>query len=165
MTFTVKLANPPAPVTPPDSYTFTQRQSQITMLVCRGLSNSAIAETLDLAERTVKAHLGSLYSRLGFPLATRNKRILLAQAVMGGERGTSDINIPVLTPRQRRLISEITEARSNREIAVTLGTTEQVVKNYLRDVYDKTGSSNRLELTLWSIRSDIRHSEQAADVA
>jgi DNA-binding NarL/FixJ family response regulator len=32
-----------------------------------------------------------------------------------------------------------------------MGTTEQVVKNHLRSVYDKTGVSDRLELALFTI--------------
>ena len=32
-----------------------------------------------------------------------------------------------------------------------LATTEQVIKNYLRSIYDKTGVSDRLELALFTI--------------
>jgi len=39
----------------------------------------------------------------------------------------------------------------NREIGMRLGTTEQVIKNYLRSIYDKTGVSDRLELALFTI--------------
>ena len=41
------------------------------------------------------------------------------------------------------------------EIAQRLGTTEQVIKNYLRSVYDKTGVSDRLELALFTIHHKI----------
>ncbi len=37
----------------------------------------------------------------------------------------------------------------NKDIAAEIGTTEQVVKNYLRKVYDKLGVSDRLELALY----------------
>ena len=36
----------------------------------------------------------------------------------------------------------------NKEIATQLGTTEQVIKNYLRNVYDKIGVSDRLEMCI-----------------
>ena len=36
----------------------------------------------------------------------------------------------------------------NKEIAYQIGTTEQVIKNYLRKIYDKLGVSDRLELAL-----------------
>ncbi len=37
----------------------------------------------------------------------------------------------------------------NREVAQQIGTTEHVVKNYLRIIYDKLGLWNRVELALW----------------
>jgi hypothetical protein len=39
----------------------------------------------------------------------------------------------------------------NKEIALRVGTTEQVVKNYLRKVYDKLGVADRLELALYCL--------------
>ena len=43
------------------------------------------------------------------------------------------------------------KTRESGEIASEIGTTEQVVKNYLRKVYDKLGVSDRLELALYCI--------------
>ena len=40
------------------------------------------------------------------------------------------------------------EGLTNREIAKIIGTTEQVVKNYLRTALDKLGVWSRLELAL-----------------
>lgn len=37
----------------------------------------------------------------------------------------------------------------NAEVGAALGTTEHVVKNYLRRIYDKLGLWNRVELALW----------------
>jgi len=51
----------------------------------------------------------------------------------------------------------------NREIAIRLKTTEQVIKNYLRSVYDKTGVSDRLELALFTIHHRVL-AAAAADV-
>jgi DNA-binding NarL/FixJ family response regulator len=41
------------------------------------------------------------------------------------------------------------EGHTNPEIALTLGTTEQVIKNHLRNVFDKLGVWTRLELALY----------------
>jgi DNA-binding NarL/FixJ family response regulator len=41
------------------------------------------------------------------------------------------------------------EGLMNREIAKLIGTTEQVVKNYLRTAFDKLGVWSRLELALY----------------
>jgi DNA-binding NarL/FixJ family response regulator len=43
----------------------------------------------------------------------------------------------------------------NKEIALRLGTKEQVVKNYLRSIYGKTGVSDRLELALFATHNRI----------
>src|SRR2546423_13246860 len=56
-----------------------------------------------------------------------------------------------LTPKELRIVALIVQGFKNKEIAVQLGTTEQVIKNYLRNVYDKIGVSDRLELALFTI--------------
>jgi DNA-binding NarL/FixJ family response regulator len=56
-----------------------------------------------------------------------------------------------LTPKEMQIVALISEGCKNKEIAARLGTREQVVKNYLRNIYDKTGVSDRLELALFTI--------------
>ena len=56
-----------------------------------------------------------------------------------------------LTPKELKIVALIVQGFKNKEIATQLGTTEQVVKNYLRNVYDKIGVSDRLELALFTI--------------
>jgi DNA-binding NarL/FixJ family response regulator len=51
--------------------------------------------------------------------------------------------------REQLIIQRVAEGCKNREIAVSLGTTEHMVKNYLRSIYDKLGLWNRVELALW----------------
>jgi hypothetical protein len=43
----------------------------------------------------------------------------------------------------------------NKEVAYQIGTTEQVVKNYLRKIYDKLGVADRLELALYCLHNKI----------
>jgi len=56
-----------------------------------------------------------------------------------------------LTPREQIIVGYIVQGWKNRQIADAIGTKEQVVKNYLRSIYDKTGASDRLELALFTL--------------
>ncbi|MGC2636272.1 MAG: response regulator transcription factor [Acidobacteriaceae bacterium] len=56
-----------------------------------------------------------------------------------------------LTPKELKIVALIVQGCKNKEIAMRLCTTEQVIKNYLRSIYDKTGVSDRLELALFTI--------------
>jgi DNA-binding NarL/FixJ family response regulator len=70
-----------------------------------------------------------------------------------------------LTPKELKIVALIVQGFKNREIANLLGTTEQVVKNYLRNVYDKIGVSDRLELALFTIHHRILAEAAAASAA
>jgi DNA-binding NarL/FixJ family response regulator len=60
-----------------------------------------------------------------------------------------------LTPKELKIVALIVQGCKNKEIAIRLTTTEQVIKNYLRSIYDKTGVSDRLELALFTIHHRI----------
>ncbi len=64
--------------------------------------------------------------------------------------------IDTLTPRERAIISCLTQGWRNRDIAQHLTITEQTVKNHLRSVYDKVGVSDRLELVLYAIHQRLK---------
>jgi two-component system, NarL family, nitrate/nitrite response regulator NarL len=67
---------------------------------------------------------------------------------------------PRLSPKEMAIITCITQGKRNKEIAFQLGTTEQVIKNYLRKIYDKLGVSDRLELALYCLHNKIIQSDQ-----
>jgi DNA-binding NarL/FixJ family response regulator len=56
-----------------------------------------------------------------------------------------------LTPKEMQIVALIVQGCKNKDIATQLGTKEQVIKNYLRSIYDKSGVSDRLELALFTI--------------
>ena len=55
----------------------------------------------------------------------------------------------VPSEREYRIIELVAQGLKNRDVANEVGTTEHVVKNYLRVIYDKLGLWNRVELALW----------------
>ncbi len=70
-----------------------------------------------------------------------------------------------LTPKELKIVALIVQGYKNKDIASQLGTTEQVIKNYLRNVYDKIGVSDRLELALFTIHHRILAEAAAATTA
>ncbi|HUK25428.1 MAG TPA: response regulator transcription factor [Terriglobales bacterium] len=64
-----------------------------------------------------------------------------------------------LTPKESMIVSCVTQGMKNKEIALRVGTTEQVVKNYLRKVYDKLGVADRLELALYCLNNRVGGAE------
>jgi len=56
-----------------------------------------------------------------------------------------------LSEKEMLIISGVTQGLKNKDIAREIGTTEQVVKNYLRKIYDKLQVLDRLELALYSM--------------
>ncbi len=75
---------------------------------------------------------------------------------------TNPKNQPRLNQKEMLIIAGITQGKRNKEIAYQLGTTEQVVKNYLRKIYDKLGVSDRLELALYCLHHQLH--KRAAEV-
>jgi DNA-binding NarL/FixJ family response regulator len=72
-----------------------------------------------------------------------------------GVRPTSSRPKVQLTPKESLIVSCVTQGMKNKEIALRVGTTEQVVKNYLRKVYDKLGVADRLELALYCLHNRV----------
>jgi len=70
-----------------------------------------------------------------------------------------------LTPKESLIVSCVTQGMKNKEIALRVGTTEQVVKNYLRKVYDKLGVADRLELALFCLNNRVIDGEGKAGEA
>ena len=70
---------------------------------------------------------------------------------------------PALSQKEVAIITCITRGMRNKEIAFQIGTTEQVIKNYLRKIYDKLGVSDRLELALYCLHHQLlKHYPQQA---
>jgi DNA-binding NarL/FixJ family response regulator len=60
-----------------------------------------------------------------------------------------------LTARELDVVSAIVSGFTNREIAGKFSISEQTVKHHLRNIFDKVGVSNRLELALFAINHQL----------
>lgn len=64
---------------------------------------------------------------------------------------TEEIPASRLTPTEKQIVAHVAHGDSNRKIGKMLGTSEGVIKNNLRNIFDKTGMNSRLELALWAL--------------
>lgn len=59
------LHAPPAVATPPGDSALTEREHEVLQAAAKGDRNKEIAYKLGISERTIKAHLASIYQKLG----------------------------------------------------------------------------------------------------
>jgi DNA-binding NarL/FixJ family response regulator len=77
----------------------------------------------------------------------------LAQAVR--QVGTHKEKPYGLTAREIEIVEAIIAGDSNRDIAARLNISLQTVKHHLTSIFDKTGTSSRLELALFALRQGV----------
>src|SRR6266478_8814567 len=63
----------------------------------------------------------------------------------------------LLTKREEELVQLVAEGLTNRDIARQLNLAEHTVRNYLFRIFNKLGTSNRLELALYVIKQRDAH--------
>jgi len=124
------------------------REQQVIDLLLRGYQDSAIAQELGIARRTVKLNMNNLFRK--FAIWDGVKRVKLA-VLLSQQQLYSAQAAAGLSEAECRLVQMLTDGLTNLDIAKALGTSEQVVKNKLRVVYDKVGLGSRLELALWYV--------------
>jgi DNA-binding NarL/FixJ family response regulator len=125
---------------------------------CRGI---LIAENAEQLAETTEQRFDGVVNRA----VTGAELIDCVRKVARGQRCIHRANLAVmqvqdqvgarvrdrLTPKEMQIVALIVQGCKNKEIAHQLGTKEQVIKNYLRNIYDKTGVSDRLELALFTL--------------
>jgi len=62
--------------------------------------------------------------------------------------------------REQEIIELVAQGLTNRDIARELGTTEYVIKNHLRTIFDELGLWNRVELALWYETRKWEHADR-----
>src|SRR6267143_1020432 len=68
----------------------------------------------------------------------------------------------LLTKREEELVQLVAEGLTNRDISRQLSLTEHTVRNYLFRIFNKLGTSNRLELALYVIKQ--KGTERSTDL-
>ena len=112
------------------------------------------AEAFEMLCRCIRAvHEGQIW-------ADHNQQRFIIEALAVGQpqpiKGANGTNL--LTKREDELVRLVAEGLSNRDISRRLGLTEHTVRNYLFRIFNKLGTSNRLELALYVIKQRAAHS-------
>ena len=86
-------------------------------------------------------------------LDSRAVRSLVAGAAHRSEQVR---NSHTLSPRERAVLEEVFEGRTNKEIAVKLGISESLVKAVMQQLFDKTGVRSRSQLVRIALERRVR---------
>jgi two-component system nitrate/nitrite response regulator NarL len=90
----------------------------------------------------------------------RELRFLLDAVVERRPMGVNSVRKPkLLTAREEGVVQLVAEGFTNRDISRQLNLSENTVRNYLFRIFNKVGTSNRLELALYAAK---RGKEQEA---
>ncbi len=119
------------------------KQLAIAELLMQGLKSKEIGKQLGMARGTVQSYIRIL----AFKNNIRGKKL----AVLLIAKAAEPVPMPegLLLPRYQRVCKGVAEGKTNIEIGQEVGTTEQVIKNYLKVIFDLTGVWSRKELAGW----------------
>jgi DNA-binding NarL/FixJ family response regulator len=97
----------------------------------------------------VKQHLRTLFRHAG--IKESGKRVKLANLFtnVSGKFVCPLGMAHSFTLKEGMVLEGVAHGNTNKQIGVLLSTSEQVVKNYMREVMNKTGMSTRAEVAAW----------------
>jgi DNA-binding NarL/FixJ family response regulator len=62
----------------------------------------------------------------------------------------------LLTPREEQVVALVADGLTNRQVAEELGLSEHTIKKYLLRIFDKVGTSSRVELVLYAMTHGVK---------
>jgi len=136
-----------------------------TILLTAGIAKEQVAQALQLGAR------GIVLKEAPTDILFRSIETVVDGHFWVGEREVPDLlealrpylNPPDeqskkqfgLTSRELDVVGCIVSGYTNRDVATKYSISEQTVKHHLRNIFDKTGVSNRLELALFAINHGL----------
>jgi len=116
-------------------------------MIMAGYNNAEIGQQLGIRERTVKMDCQRLYREHSISQQHRLKKVALAvKMYTPSEQQPTQVQ---LTKRQMEAARLAAMAYTRQMIGEKMGTTAGAVNNLLREMYEKIGVNNRIELALW----------------
>jgi DNA-binding NarL/FixJ family response regulator len=74
------------------------------------------------------------------------------------------VTLKLLTQREESLVHLVSQGLTNRDISKQLNLSEHTVRNYLIRIFNKLGTSNRVELALYGIHRSKEPSMSSSDI-
>ena len=140
------------------------------LLLASHIDNQDVVRSLELGAR------GVVLKRDARATLSKSIRAVLHGDIWISRRVVSDVvarltpqTMPVtpapgrhaLTARERQVIEAVSAGASNSIIAARLGVTRDTVKHHLTNIFDKTGTGNRLELALFALDRGLVQNEKS----
>lgn len=79
----------------------------------------------------------------------------MATKILREFSGTAPRPGPALTQRERQVLELVARGDANKEIARTLGISENTVKNHLRNILEKLHLQNRVQAVMYALREGL----------
>lgn len=96
------------------------------------------------------------------PISRSTAGKILGELVRQSHREPEDGSSPEkLSPREREVLEHLTEGATNKQIAVTLGISENTVKNHLKNILEKLHLRNRVEAVTYAFREGLIHQRKS----
>ena len=132
-----------------------------TLLLCSAINKRQIVEALQLGARGIllKHAIGDLERAIDavmeghYWIRGKNVSNILQelQEIRESTATGNDLKPLGLTRREMDIVSLVVQGCPNKEIAKQLGIAEDTVKRHLTNIFDKVGTSTRLELALFAV--------------
>ena len=159
----------------------THQEHQVLCMACRGMSYREIADSVCLAESTVKKIMHRCVRKLGTSSTRKAIHVCLREGIVNIEELCSIEELiscyvqevpekMILTPREREMLALTGRGLTNREIAELAGISVSGVKNCLSSALGKLGARSRQKaiwLAMWRgclNNLDIVTPEEVADI-
>ena len=160
----------------------TQRERDILILVCRGLSNREIAQHLSVSASTVNNCIHHIFNKFGVTNRGQAVIISLKQGladpldIYSVEEWVDILMLPIpekqiLTPRERQMLILYAWGLNNQQVADKLSISLSAVKACVSNLYKKIGAANRIEAIMIGLKNgylsawDFLSPEDTADLA
>ena len=136
-----------------------------TILLTANIEKEQIAQALQLGARGIVLKDAPTAALLESIRTVMDGQFWIGQNKVADLRGALQTYLPSadeqpkkqfgLTSREMEVVGTIVSGFTNLEIAEKFSISEQTVKHHLRNIFDKVGVSNRLELALFAINHGI----------